>query len=57
VQSAAATILRAGAAEATVVVIARRLKPDSAHPSDFWQKVGQREYTLEVCPVTGNSCP
>lgn len=57
VQSAAATILRAGAADVTVVVIARRLKPDNRHPPDFWQMLGPREYTLQICPVTGGACP
>jgi hypothetical protein len=57
VQSAAATILRAGAADVTIVTIARRLRPDDRCPPDFWQKLGSREYTLQICPVTGGSCP
>lgn len=56
-QSAAATILHAGAAEVTIVVIARRLKPDSTQQSAFWKMLEPREYTLEICPVTGSTCP
>lgn len=46
-----------GAADVTIVVIARRLKPDGGYPPDFRQTLGSREYTLRIRPVTGGSGP
>lgn len=57
VQSAAATILRAGAAAVTIIVIARRLKSDGTQHQDLWAELDSREYTLQICPVTGSLCP
>lgn len=58
-QSAAAALLLAGAAEVTVVVIARRIRTDmqgSLVEASLRQVLTDREYSVDVCPVTGGGC-
>lgn len=59
-QSAAATLLCAGAADITIVVLARRIDPsyhaDRLRPA-LTRMFAPREYTLEICPITGGNCP
>ncbi|WP_157251947.1 hypothetical protein [Nonomuraea typhae] len=58
-QSVAAALRQAGAAEVTVVVIARRIDPRNQLPfvEDVARRVlTPREYTLATCPVTGDRC-
>lgn len=58
-QSASAALRAAGAAEVTVLTIARRLAPSFAPTREFIDRRlhGGREYDVDVCPVTGASCP
>ncbi|MFC0864794.1 phosphoribosyltransferase [Sphaerimonospora cavernae] len=59
-QSAAASVLRAGAAEVTVVAIARRIRLDSQRSTvekHLHQILQGAEYNIEICPVTGGPCP
>ncbi|MEU6716303.1 hypothetical protein ABZ897_32970 [Nonomuraea sp. NPDC046802] len=58
-QSAAATLLLAGAAEVTIVVIARRIRTDfqrSFMEASLQEILTDREYSLDICPVTGGDC-
>lgn len=59
-QSAAATLLCAGAVEVTAIVLARRIDPsfraDVMQPS-LDRMFAPSEYSLEVCPITGGACP
>ncbi|WP_459801278.1 hypothetical protein [Herbidospora sp. RD11066] len=60
-QSAAATILQAGAAEVTILVIARRIG-DQAGRSLIERLLSASlrravEYNVDICPVTGGACP
>ncbi|MEO3799097.1 hypothetical protein [Nonomuraea sp. B1E8] len=58
-QSAASALLLAGASEVTIVVIARRIRPDFGRPelkASLQRIVADREYSLECCPVTGDVC-
>lgn len=56
-QSAAAALFHAGAAEVTVIPIARRLVSDFPDTSAFLSRRTRREYDLDLCPVTGSDCP
>lgn len=59
-QSAAASLLLMGAAEVTILVIARRIRPDyqrSLLETALREVLRDREYSLDICPVTGGSCP
>lgn len=58
-QSASAALRAAGAAEVTVLSISRRLSPAFAPSRQFieTQLHDGREYDIDVCPVTGDSCP
>jgi hypothetical protein len=58
-QSAAAALLLSGASEVTIVVIARRIRADykPANAEAAFQRIlAEREYSLEICPITGASC-
>ncbi|MGR6916098.1 hypothetical protein ACU635_17815 [[Actinomadura] parvosata] len=58
-QSAAAALLLAGASDVTILVIARRIRPDlqrSLAEGSLRQILTEREYSLSVCPVNGASC-
>ncbi|RCG31336.1 hypothetical protein DQ384_11530 [Sphaerisporangium album] len=58
-QSAAATVLMSGAAEVTIVTIARRVRNNQRSPGEeaLRNALPTSEYTLDICPVTGRSCP
>jgi hypothetical protein len=58
-QSAAAALLLSGASEVTIVVIARRIRADykPANAEAAFQRIlAEREYSPEICPITGASC-
>ncbi|MEU7741523.1 hypothetical protein [Nonomuraea sp. NPDC049158] len=58
-QSAAATLLLAGASEVTIVVVARRIRTDfqrSLVEASLQRILADREYSLDICPVTGGDC-
>ncbi|MGP4098164.1 hypothetical protein [Nonomuraea sp. KM90] len=58
-QSAAAALLLGGAAEVTIVVIARRIRTDfqrSLVEASLQRILTDREYSVDVCPVTGDGC-
>ncbi|KAB8197871.1 hypothetical protein FH608_004985 [Nonomuraea phyllanthi] len=58
-QSAAAALLLAGAADVTIVVLARRIRTDyqrSLMEASLRQILADREYSLDLCPVTGGRC-
>lgn len=58
-QSAAAALLLSGAAEVTVLPLARRLSATFQDNISFVadQVDGGQEYTIDICPVTGDACP
>ena len=59
-QSAAAALLSAGAVEVSLLLIARRIRPDALSvPTEslLQQVLHAREYSLETCPLTGGGCP
>lgn len=58
-QSASAALRAAGAAEVTVLAIARRLSPAFAPTREFIESrlYYGREYDIDICPVTGAACP
>ena len=58
-QSAAAALLLAGALEVTIVVVARRIRTDfqrSLMEASLQRILTDREYSLDICPVTGGDC-
>lgn len=58
-QSAAAALLLAGAFEVTILVIARRIRTDyqpANAEAAFQQILAEREYSLDICPITGAGC-
>jgi hypothetical protein len=58
-QSAAATLLLAGAAEVSILVIARRIRTDfqrSPVEASLQRILTDREYSLDICPITGGDC-
>jgi hypothetical protein len=59
-QSAAATVRCAGAAEVSIVVLARRID-SKFRPKQLEHALTRmfepREYNLDICPVTGGNCP
>ncbi|MGW2482424.1 hypothetical protein ACWCWQ_21670 [Streptomyces sp. NPDC001571] len=55
-QSAAAALHAAGAAEVTILTIARRLAPSYAQNRAFIEDRRQ-DYALDHCPVSPGSCP
>ncbi|MFH9068078.1 hypothetical protein [Streptomyces alboflavus] len=58
-QSAAAALRLSGAAEVTVLPLARRLSATFQDNVSFLadQVDGGQEYTIDICPVTGDACP
>lgn len=55
-QSAALTLRRAGAAQVSVLVLARWTQPDDAGTRTFLESIVGSDYQLDFCPWTGLPC-
>lgn len=56
-QSAALALRRYGARYVTVMVISRYLRPRVGNNAEFTTARLRRDYSPDICPVTGGDCP
>jgi adenine/guanine phosphoribosyltransferase-like PRPP-binding protein len=56
-QSAVLALRKAGAAQVSVLVVARWLKEDYGDNKRFIAELANRDYDPSICPWTGGQCP